>query len=50
MGDFFSYLLHVGIVRVLSVPIVMLVALYGLYVMAAPAPWSDDDDGESHPG
>jgi hypothetical protein len=50
MGDFFSYLLHVGIVRVLSVPIVMLIALYGLYVLSAPPPWSDDDDGESHPG
>jgi hypothetical protein len=46
MGDLFSWLLHQGIVRVLSVPIVMLVALYGVYVLASPPPWNDDEDGE----
>jgi hypothetical protein len=29
MGDLFSYLLHLGIVRVLSVPIAMGVLLWG---------------------
>ena len=44
MGDLFSWFLHVGIVRVLSVPIGMLLLLYLMYVLAAPEPWSDDED------
>ncbi len=45
MGDVFSWLLHEGIVRVLSVPIGMLLLLYLMYVLAAPPPWNDDEDG-----
>ena len=45
MGDVFSWFLHEGIVRVLSVPIGMLLLLYLMYVLAAPPPWSDDEDG-----
>ncbi len=45
MGDLFSWLLHEGIMRVLSVPIGMLLLLYLMYVLAAPPPWSDDEDG-----
>ena len=44
MGDVFSWFLHQGIVRVLSVPIGMLLLLYLMYVLAAPEPWSDDED------
>ena len=50
MGDVFSWLLHQGIVRVLSVPIGMLLLLYLMYVLAAPEPWSDDEDGAPHYG
>jgi hypothetical protein len=42
MGDVFSWFLHQGIVRVLSVPIVMGALLYVMYLLAAPPPWSDD--------
>ena len=48
MGDVFSWLLREGIVRVLSVPIGMLLLLYLMYVLAAPPPWSDDEDGAPH--
>jgi hypothetical protein len=44
MGDLFSWLLHLGIVRVLSVPIGMLVLLYIMYLAATPAPWTDDEN------
>ncbi|MGH7925961.1 MAG: hypothetical protein ACREQH_15360 [Candidatus Binatus sp.] len=44
MGDVFSWLLHQGIVRVLSVPIAMSILLYLMYVLAKPPPWSDDQD------
>ncbi|MDO8432875.1 MAG: hypothetical protein Q7S58_10760 [Candidatus Binatus sp.] len=44
MGDVFSWFLHQGIVRVLSVPIGMIVLLYLMYVLAAPPPWTDDED------
>ena len=44
MGDVFSWFLHQGIVRVLSVSIGMLLLLYLMYVLAAPEPWSDDED------
>jgi hypothetical protein len=36
--------LHQGIVRVLSVPIAMSILLYIMYRLAAPPPWSDDED------
>jgi hypothetical protein len=45
MGDVFSWFLHQGIVRVLSVPIGMIILLYLMFVLAAPAPWTDDEDG-----
>jgi hypothetical protein len=44
MGDVFSWILRQGIVRVLSVPIAMSIMLYVVYVLAAPPPWSDDQD------
>jgi hypothetical protein len=44
MGNVFSWLLHQGIVRVLSVPIGMSLLLYLMYRLAAPEPWSDDED------
>jgi hypothetical protein len=48
MGGVFSWFLHEGIVRVLSVPVAMSVMLYIIYVLAAPSPWSDDEDGAAH--
>ena len=48
MGDVFSWFLHEGIVRVLSVPIAMSILLYIMYRLAAPPPWTDDDDGAPH--
>ena len=47
MGEFITYILHLGIVRVLSVPIVMGLVIYGLYRMAAPPEWHDDDGHEA---
>jgi hypothetical protein len=44
MGDVFGWLLHQGIVRVLSVPITMTAILLILYATTAPPPWHDDDD------
>ncbi len=44
MGDVFSWLLHQGIVRVLSVPIAMSILLYIMYRLAAPPPWTDDEN------
>ena len=44
MGNIFSWFLHEGIVRVLSVPIGMSVMLYVIYVLAAPQPWTDDEN------
>ena len=44
MGDVFSWFLHQGIVRVLSVPIGMSVMLYIIYRLAAPPPWTDDEN------
>jgi hypothetical protein len=46
MGDLISYIAHMGIVRVLTVPGFMAIALYVLYRLAAPPPWKDDDGGE----
>jgi len=48
MGDVFSWFLHEGIVRVLSVPIAMSILLYIMYLLAAPPPWTDDDEGTPH--
>ncbi len=42
MGDLISYLAHQGIVRVLSVPTMMIVLIYILWVLAAPP--KDDAD------
>ena len=47
MGDLVSYLLHLGIVRVLSVPIVMGLVVYALYRMAAPPEWHDDGENKA---
>ena len=44
MGNVFSWFLHEGIVRVLSVPIAMSVMLYVIYRMAAPPPWTDEEN------
>ena len=44
MGDVFSWLLHQGIVRVLSVPIGMVLLLWLMYVLSAPKPWNDDEN------
>jgi len=43
--DLFSGLLRMGIVRVLFVPIVMALIMYGLWVLAKPP---DDLDGEDN--
>jgi hypothetical protein len=48
MGDVFSWFLHQGIVRVLSVPVGMLLLLYLMYRLATPPPWTDDEDGAPH--
>jgi hypothetical protein len=47
MGSLFGYLLHLGIVRVSFVPIVMAVAIYVLYRLAAP-PEGNDDEAQGH--
>jgi hypothetical protein len=49
MGDLFSGLLRLGIVRVLFVPIVMGLIMYGLWVLAAPPKDLDDDDTHAQP-
>jgi hypothetical protein len=46
MGDLFSGLLRTGIVRVLFVPIVMGLIMYGLWVLAA-LPKDDGDDNHA---
>ncbi|MGO9455252.1 MAG: hypothetical protein ACLQDV_30020 [Candidatus Binataceae bacterium] len=42
MGDFVSYIAHLGPVRVLFVPILMGLAIYWMWRLAAPPPWEDD--------
>jgi hypothetical protein len=44
MGNVFSWFLHEGIVRVLSVPIGMSIMLYVIYILAAPPTWTDDEN------
>ena len=44
MGDVISWFAHQGIVRVLSVPVTMSVMLYIIYRLAAPPPWTDDQN------
>lgn len=44
MAGVFSWLLHEGIVRVLSVPVAISIVLYIMYALAVPPPWSDDED------
>ncbi len=46
MGDLISYLAHQGIVRVLSVPAVMILIIYILWVLAAPP--TDLNDADAH--
>ncbi|MFZ1890553.1 MAG: hypothetical protein WAU33_21200 [Candidatus Binataceae bacterium] len=48
MGDLMSYIAHMGIVRVLSVPVGMGIALWLIWRAAAPAPWKEDDDADTH--
>jgi hypothetical protein len=45
--DLFSGLLRMGIVRVLFVPIVMGLIMYGLWVLAAPPNDEDDNHAQS---
>lgn len=45
MSGLFGYLGHLGIVRVLSVPVLMGALLYILYLLAAPPHDSNQDDG-----
>jgi hypothetical protein len=47
MGGLFSAILRMGIVRVLFVPIVMGLIMYGLWVLAAPPKDKDDDHAQS---
>jgi len=44
----FNYLLRLGIVRVLSVPLAMVAIMYGLWVLAAPPEDLGDDNGETN--
>ncbi len=45
MGDLISYFAHQGIVRVLSVPVVIIALIYILWTLAAPP---EDLDGDGH--
>ncbi len=47
MGELISYLAHLGIVRVLSVPIVLIGMVYLLWILAAPPP---ERDGNTEQG
>jgi hypothetical protein len=47
MGDVITYIAHLGIVRVLTVPGAMVIALLLIWRAAAPAPWNDDDDADT---
>jgi hypothetical protein len=47
MGELFSGLLRTGIVRVLFVPIVMALIMYGLWVLATPPNDIDEDDNHA---
>ena len=47
MGDLFSGLLRTGIVRVLFVPIVMALIMYGLWVLAKPPKDLDEEDNHA---
>jgi hypothetical protein len=42
MGDLVSWLAHNPIVRVTFVPVLMAVAIYCMWRLAAPPPWEDD--------
>lgn len=44
----FAYLLRLGIVRVLSVPLAMVAIMYALWVLAAPPEDLGDDNGETN--
>ncbi len=42
----FAYLLRLGIVRVLSVPLAMVAIMYGLWVLAKPPEDLGDENGD----
>ncbi len=45
-----SYFAHLGIVRVLSVPIMMALLIYAMYVLAAPPEeFEEDNEHEQSP-
>jgi hypothetical protein len=48
MGNILSYFAHLGIVRVLSVPAMMGIALYLIFRAAAPPPLDGDDGAQRH--
>jgi len=48
MGDLFTWFLHQGIVRVLSVPILIGLLIWLMWVLASPPPWHENDDAEAH--
>ena len=47
LGDLLDYIAHLGIVRVLSVPVAMGLIIWGLWVLAAPPPDNHNDDAAS---
>lgn len=47
MGDLLSGLARMGIVRVLFVPTVMGLIMYGLWILAAPKNHEDDNRAQS---
>ncbi len=50
MGNVISFLGRLGIVRVLSVPVVIGLIIWMLYSAAAPPKWTDEgDEQESGP-
>ncbi len=48
MGDIISYFAHLGIVRVLSVPAAMAIAVYLIWIAAAPPPLDGDEGAAEH--
>ncbi len=48
MGDLFTWFLHQGIVRVLSVPILIGLLIWLMWVLASPTPGQENDDAQAH--
>jgi hypothetical protein len=48
MGDLFTWFLHQGIVRVLSVPILIGLLIWLMWVLASPPPGHENDDAQAH--